>query len=148
VCTQKNTAFFESVEIPVSNAGSTKIYFPDQPQLRIQPGQRIYITDMEIFTDLVAAKTPLLQNNTAPSAEITKAVLALYIVNEERIHWVPLWKLNRINDGTNPFQQQWESLADLEVDFSKSYVQLSSAPANFPYAFYFGVQYKRSLQNF
>lgn len=132
---------YEQIELQIPVGAPTKVMFPDLPNLRNQIDQSIVIKDMEVITDTVMPTTPNDATN-APIAELKKAVVVLYNSGEESIYRIPVLKLNRINDGTNPFQQVWESFDDLRnVDWSKSYVLFSSAPANTPYSILFGVSY-------
>lgn len=125
----------------IQSGAPTKVMFPDLPNLRNQTDQAIVIKDVEIFTATVMPTTPNGATN-APIAELKKGVLVLYNNGEESIYRIPLLKLNRINDLTNPFQEQFESLDDLRnVDWAKSYVLFSSAPASTPYSIVFGVSY-------
>ena len=132
---------YEQIELQIPVGAPTKIMFPDLPNLRNQTDQAITIKDMEIITATVMPTTPNGATN-APIAELKKAVLVLYVNGEESIYRIPLLKLNRINDLANPYQEQWESFDDLKnVDWSKSYVLFSSAPAATPYSIVFGVSY-------
>lgn len=132
---------YEQVELQVPVGAPTKVPFPDLPNLRNQTDQAITIKDIDITTATVMPTTPNGATN-APIAELKKAVLVLYVNGEESIYRVPLLKLNRINDFANPYQEQWESFDDLKnVDWAKSYVLFSSAPATTPYSILFGISY-------
>lgn len=135
---------YEQVEFQVNSGAPTKVMFQDLPNLRNQPGNRIIIKDIEVTPVTVMPTSP---NGVAvsPLTELKKAVLVLYVQGEESVNRVPLLKLVRTDDGgTTPFQQKWESFADLQnVDWAKSYVLFSSAPAGTPYVILFGVEYEK-----
>jgi hypothetical protein len=141
MCNNK-IGLFQLVEIPVSGTG-TKVKIPDQPQLRIQGDQKIYVTDIELFTDSVMPVSPD-GNTNATNAELLKAALVIQIKGEDRVYRIPVFKLNRINDGTSPYQQELQSLDELEIDWAKSYFQYSSAPSG-TYSILIGVTYKRRV---
>lgn len=146
MCNIKPVALFQQVEIPVTAGAGSKIMIPDQPQLRIQADQRVFTHKIEVYTVLVSAVSPNGATN-APNAELLKAVLCLYVKGEEKIYRVPVFALNEINDGTNPYKQIVPELDALEVDYAKSYLQYSSAPANTPYVVLLGVKYTRQAFN-
>lgn len=132
---------YEQIELQIPVGAPTKVMFQDLPNLRNQADQSIVIRDIDLTLVTVVPVTPNGGTN-APIAEIKKAVLVLYNNGEESIYRIPLLKLNRINDFANPFQPIWESLDDLKnVDWSKSYILFSSAPANTPYTILLGVSY-------
>lgn len=140
---------FELVELGlpggIPNGSTGRINFQDQAQLRNQPGQIIIITAIELYLDTVYAKSQF--NNTLPGfppADLPNAVLCLYVDGEESIHYIPLSKLNHIDDGVNPFQWDLEGVDRLSnVDWDKSYVQFSAATTGGPYIIPFGVKYFR-----
>lgn len=140
MCTSKIKRY-EQIEVPIVAGAPTKVMFPDLPNLRSQADQNIIIKSMEVITATVMPTSPN-GATVSPIAEMKKAVIVLYNNGEESIYRVPVLKLNRINDFTNPFQPIWEEFDDLKnVDWSKSYILFSSAPANTPYSFVFGVSY-------
>jgi hypothetical protein len=146
MCKTSPIKFFQQIEIPVPVGAGAKVMIPDQPQLRIQKGQMINVHKIELYTVNVSAVSP---NGTAnaPNAEVLKMSLVLYVGGEEKIFRVPMFALNEINDGTNPFKQYVEEFDSLQVDFAKSYIQFSSAPANTPYVVLLGIKYSRLLQS-
>jgi hypothetical protein len=134
---------YEQVELQIPTGAPTKVMFPDLPNLRNQTDQKIIVKFLEVITATVMPTTPNGATN-APIAELKKAVVVLYNSGEESIYRVPLLKFNRINDFANPFQPVWENLDDLQdVDWAKSYLLFSSAPANTPYSVLLGVSYLR-----
>jgi hypothetical protein len=140
---------FEIVELG-GNAGiatgtTGRVSFTDQPQLRNQPGQIIIITNVEVFLDTVYGHSQYTNSLVGfPAADLKKCVLVLYVGGEESIHYIPLAKLNHIDDKTNSFQwdlQGFDRLSDL--DWDKSYVQYNAASAAGSYIIPFGVTYFR-----
>lgn len=144
MCNKKPIALFQQIEIPVPVGAGTKVMIPDQPQLRIQADQRIFTQKIELYTATVIPVSPN-GNTNAPSAELIKGVLVLYVKGEERVYRIPLFALNEINDFTNPHKQFVEEFDNLEIDFAKSYIQYSSAPAVTPYSILLGIKYSRQL---
>lgn len=140
---------FELVEITINANQAGRFYFESQPQLRNQSDQIITIKKISVYTTETYANSQV--TNAVPGmapTEMPKAVLTLYVNGEERIKSFPLAELNNISDGTSPFQQEIETLADLQnVDWSKSYVQFSAAAAGTPYVIPFGVSYVRFNRN-
>lgn len=141
---KKPIGLFQEIEIPVPVGAGSKVMIPDQPQLRIQKDQKIQVQGVEVFTDVVSPVSPNGATN-APATELAKASLVLYIKGEEKIYRYPLLALIGINDGTNPYRQELPSFDNLEVDWAKSYIQYSSAPAATPYVVLLGIQYTRQM---
>ncbi len=139
MCNRKSK-YFELVEIPVGSA-VTKAAIPDQPQLRIQGDQKIRIRDIEVYSIISLPATQA--NTTSPLVELKKGTLVLCSKSENRINRIPLLALVTIDDGTTPYQRNPISLEGIEVDWSKSYIELSSAAATTPYAFMLGVNYEK-----
>lgn len=137
---------YEQIELQIPVGAGTKVPIGDQTNLRNQSGQAIIVRDIEVITAAVLPTTPNGATN-APLAELKKAVLVLYVNGEESVQRIPLLKLNRINDGASPYQEQFESFDDLRnVDWSKSYILFSSAPATTPYSILLGVSYLKLAQ--
>jgi hypothetical protein len=142
---KKPLGFFQSIEIPINAGAGTQVKIGDQPQLRIQKDQRIYVQGIEVYTDVVAPLTPSGATN-APVAELQKASFCFYIKGEERIFRLPLLALVAINDLTNPYRFELPEFADVEIEWAKSYIQFATAPVP-PYSIFIGVQYSRVLTN-
>lgn len=145
---QNKIARYELVELLVPAGAGNRVSFTDIPQLRTQEDQEIFVNNIEIFLASVYANSQT-NNSVAglPATELDKAVLCLYVMGEERIHFIPLVKMNTINDGTNPFNNvamELDSLA--KIDWAKSYVQFSTVPASTPYVIPFGVTYIKVLR--
>lgn len=132
---------FQQIEIPVNAGAGTKVNIPDQPQLRIQKDQKIFVQGIEVFTAVVSPTSPNGVTN-ATTAELAKAVLCLYVKGEEKVYRYPLLALVGINDGTNPYRFQLPEIENLEIDWAKSYLWFSSAPVP-TYVVLMGIQYTR-----
>jgi hypothetical protein len=142
---------YEMIELGAASGGiptgqTGRFNFLDQPQLRNQPNQVIIIRDIEIFPVTSYAASQYTNGVVGlPIAEIAKVVLVLYINGEESVKYIPLAKLNHIQDATPAvFQQALQGFDNLSnVDWDKSYVQYNSASANGPYIIPFGITYFR-----
>lgn len=148
MCQQK-IGRYELIELLVPVGAGNRVSFTDIPQLRTQADQEIYLRDIELFLRTVYSLSQT--NNAVPgltAAEMIKAVLCLYVMGEERIHFIPLVKLNHIDDTASPFQFGPNSFDDLaKVDWAKSYVQFSALPAGTPYVIPLGVTYIKLTTN-
>lgn len=129
----------------IANGTTGRVNFLDQAQLRNQPGQIVIITNIEIFMDSVYSHSQVTNSIVGfPAADLPKAVLNLYVQNEETIFYLPLAKLNHVDDGLSPFQWDLQGFDRLpDVAWDKSFVQFSAATAGGPYVIPFGVTYYR-----
>lgn len=137
---------YELVELLIPAGAGGRVSFTDIPQLRTQQDQDIFVQQIEFFPIGSYAASQVNQAVPGtPNAEIPKAVLCLYVQGEERIHYIPLAKLNNINDnaGGAPFNVvESNTFDDLKmIDWTKSYVQFNAAVAGNPYVIPFGVTY-------
>lgn len=135
--------------IPATLAGNgAQQPFQDQPLLRTQQGQKVYIQAIETFSDQAFAQ--LANGNTvATAAQIANSLLTLSVNNFFQIKQVPLARLNNIwAEAGNfvPFTENilcFDNLTD--VIWTESYVEFGQSPAGaVPFSFLFGVHY--SLQ--
>lgn len=137
------------VELLVPVGAGQQVTFDTIPMLRNQLNQVVYIKDIQVF--LVTTYAAGQKNQGVPglpATELPKGVLVLYTNDILGVKMIPLAQLVHIDDGTNPFQQEIEGFDDLQgVDWDKSYVQFSSAPANTPYIIPFGVKYVKVKQS-
>lgn len=125
-----------------------QVPFNDQPLLRTQQGQKVYIQAIETFSDQAFAQTAS-GNLVAPAAQIQNALLTLSVNNFFQIKQVPLARINNIwGDPANfvPFTENimvFDNLTD--VIWTESYLEFGQSPAGaVPFSFLFGVHY--SLQ--
>lgn len=142
---ESKIGLFQEIEIPVNAGAGTKVMIPDQPQLRIQKDQKIFVQGIEVFTAVVSPTSPNGVAN-ATTAELAKGTLCLYVKGEEKIYRYPLLAMVGVNDGTNPYRFQLPEFDNLEIDWAKSYIWYSSAPAP-TYVVLLGIQYTRILNS-
>lgn len=139
---------YELVELTVKSGQKGKINFQSIPQLRNQANQIIIIKAIDVFPD-TDYEFSQFDNTVAglPVALVKNAVLVLYINGEESVHLLPLSRLINTQDSTRPFAQEQAYFADLtNVDFDKSYVQLSAAPGT-DIVIPFGIWYLRMARD-
>lgn len=136
------------LQIPATAAAGQRFYFQDQPQLRSQSGNQIYIESIETFSVGAQTLSPLSGLAVATAAAILNATLVLNVGGYEDIQGVPLAALNRITPDAAayvPAVYDLFLLADLyRVDWTKSYCQLT-AGTGAAYAYLFGVRYKNVI---
>lgn len=131
----------QSVEI-VLPAGTTgqKFNFPDLPYLRPDQAQ---IKAIQVLTPGTITNGPVSGAALATIAVMKTASLTLYggIRNPQNgvsikqgnqiIQAVPVLTMNNIqNSATDPFNRNIFLLRGMEVDWTKSFIELSAAPGN------------------
>lgn len=136
--------------IPAGTAGNgAQVPFQDQPLLRTQQGQQVYIQAIETFSDQAFIQTAS-GHVVAPVAQIQNSLLTLSVNNFFQIKQLPLARINGIWADTGatfvPFSNNiicFDNLTD--VIWTESYVEFGTTPAaDVPFSFLFGVHY--SLQ--
>lgn len=137
---------FELVELSVAANQKGKVNFQSIPQLRNQANQIIIIKAIEVYpiTDYIRSQ---LDNSIQgfPSGMVPACVLVLYVNGEESVHMIPLSRLINTQEDNDPrpFSLTPVFMDDLSnVDFDKSYVQLSSSHGT-PFVIPFAVWYIR-----
>ncbi len=149
---------FQAVEI-VLPAGTTAqtFNFQDQPYLRPDAAD---IVAIEAYTANSLTSSPISRNALATITVMKTASLTLYggiknPVNGEVIkqgnqiiQQVPVVRLNNIqNASTDPFSRNIFLLNNMQVDWTKSYIELTAAPGNVAAAsFVFGVYFNFKKQ--
>lgn len=149
---------FQAVEI-VLPAGTTAqtFNFQDQPYLRPDAAD---IVAIEAYTANSLTSSPISRNALATITVMRTASLTLYggiknPVNGEMIkqgnqiiQQVPVVRLNNIqNASTDPFSRNIFLLNNMQVDWTKSYIELTAAPGNVAAAsFVFGVYFNFKKQ--
>lgn len=137
---------WEMVELLVPAGTTGRLNFQTQAKLRNQADQIVWISNIELFPDTSYGHSQ--QTNSVvgmPGTEIPKGVLVLYVSGWEKQHYIPLAKLIRINDLTNPYQPWQQYFATMEdVDWENSYVQFNAASSETPYVMPFGVTYLKA----
>jgi hypothetical protein len=135
---------FQAVEIPVAqNSTLVQYNFPDQQNLR-----NAEITAIEIYTSETLAKSPVTGSNLISVADLQKTSLLLYQGDVQLTYYLPVLALNRYQGGsafTAPFVRALFELDNVVISWTKSLVQLASAPASVagaPAVFAFGIYYE------
>lgn len=145
------------VRLPGVAAGQTQTQFnfPDLPYLR---PRMAYIQAIEYYTLASVTNSPV-SGTALPSLAISqKSSLTIYgsVVSVDRngqptyvkqgnqiVQQLPLLRLNNLQNATpDPFANQIFKMRDLEVDWTKTFVQIATAPNNTTdMAFCFGVYF-------
>jgi hypothetical protein len=116
---------YQAVEISVPNGSTlTKFSFPDQPQLRNAKIQAI-----QVYTPTVITATPLSGSTPVTLADLKKSTLTLYQGDLQIILNLPLLNFNGISDLTSPFVFELPEMNDIDISWTKSYVNISTALA-------------------
>lgn len=121
-----------------------QVYFQNQPQLQSISGQqKIYIKKIKTFTDDFLSGSPLSSNTVATAADIINAVLVLSVDGENAFNMIPLVDLLETQSTTNtPWNWQPFLMKNVcLVDWTKSYVQVITAPGGTPFSYIFEVFY-------
>jgi hypothetical protein len=125
----------------VINAVSSRMYFPDTPQLR--PPAKIqaisyYGANTGMNKDYNNVFLPVI-------ADVENAFLTLYTSNEEGLQNIPLIKLVNVTGTSNAGNiDGLYAIDNLSFDLSKSYVTFASGYSNAtatPFSFMFGFYY-------
>jgi hypothetical protein len=137
------TGKYELVELLVTGVAGgqtqTQWNFPDLPKLRYTS-----LLAMETFGSDTMSASP---NNVATAANtiLEKSYLVLYANERQDLYRIPLVSLVRTQATTSantPFVRQLFEFNGSKVTWDKSYIQISSAPANTTnFSFIFGVYY-------
>ena len=128
---------FQAVEIFVPSGSTlTKFSFPDQPQLR-----NAKIQGIQVYTPTVITATPLSGSTPVTLADIKKSTLTLYQGDLQIILNLPLLNFNGISDLTSPFVFELPEMNDIDISWTKSYVNISTALATTNVAYSFGIYY-------
>ena len=148
------------VQLP-SGAGGTaqnnqQFNFPDLPYLR---PLMAYIQAIEVYTLASVTNGPLSGTALASLAIMQRSSLTLYggitgvKQGNQLIQQMPLVRLNNLQNATpDPFAQNIMILNDMQVDWTKSYVNVNPVPGNttnmvFLFGIYFNFNPKSGLMN-
>lgn len=121
-----------------------QVYFQNQPQLQSISGDRgIYIKGITTYTDDFLSGSPLSSNTVATATDIKNAVLVLSVNGENAFNMIPLVDMVNVQSTTNtPWNWQPFLLKNVcLVDWTKSYVQVITAPGGTPFSYIFKVFY-------
>lgn len=134
------TSKYQLVELVCAPNTVNRGIFTDQPQLRTKTLQAI-----ETFSAEAVPVSPA-GNPVIANADFKKSFLVLNEAGTDKEVYIPLCQLNRISpDQTTNVVAGVQHLAEfegLQVDWSKSYVQFSAAPATTQFSILFGVHYR------
>lgn len=135
--------WYQTIELTVPAASLGPVTFVDQPLLRNQNDQRIWIKNIELFT-VTTYKNSQATNAVVgfPVADVAKGVLVLTVNGVLKVNKIPLAKLIRVNDQTNSYQPWITTFNTLEnVQWNECSVIFSSATANAVCVMAFGITY-------
>jgi hypothetical protein len=135
-----------SVIIPAANT-ALKIAFPDIPQLRSDVTQDVIVRAMETYSVESMPADPF-GNPLPTNAQLLKCFLTFYIQQEESYKSLPAVKLLNIYNAASAaayfYTDELTQTQNLLIDWTKSYIQLSSSLANAGLlVFVLGVMYQR-----
>jgi hypothetical protein len=135
-----------SLIIPAGNT-ALRIPFPDIPQLRSDTTQDVIIRSIDTYSVESMPADP--NNNPLPTnAQLLKCFLTLYIQQEESVKFMPAVKFLNIYNAASAaayfYTDELVQTENLMVDWTKSYLTLSSSLANGGLlVFVLGVAYQR-----
>lgn len=124
---------YELVELVVSGVTApgqtqTRWNFPDLPKLRYTALQAI-----SFFTPGTVTASPL-NNPLLPLTVLQKSYLVLYANDRTDLYRIPVLEMNRMQSlasgVTEPFSRGLFEFNNQKVTWEKSYIEISSAPAN------------------
>lgn len=122
----------ELIQLIVSNGtGQLRFYFPDNSVLRNTPTQVVKTKGIEFYPSEAVPLAPD-GNTVMSSADLREGFLVLYISEGEYLK-VPISKFvslhnNSVSTDTNyPYVTNLAELADLMVNYPKSYVMFPAA---------------------
>ena len=128
---------FKAVEVNVPSGSTlTRFNFPDQPQLR-----NAKIQGIQVYTPTVITATPLSGSTPVTLADMKKSFLTLYQGDLQIIFQLPLLNFNGISDLTSPFVFELPEINDIDISWTKSYIQTSTALSTTNVAYSFGIFY-------
>ena len=128
---------FQAVEVNVPSGSTlTRFNFPDQPQLR-----NAKIQGIQVYTPTVITATPLSGSTPVTLADMKKSFLTLYQGDLQIIFQLPLLNFNGISDLTSPFVFELPEINDIDISWTKSYIQTSTALSTTNVAYSFGIFY-------
>jgi hypothetical protein len=128
---------FQAVEVTVPSGSTlTRFNFPDQPQLR-----NAKIQGIQVYTPTVITATPLSGSTPVTLADMKKSFLTLYQGDLQIIYQLPLLNFNGIADLTSPYVFELPEINDIDISWTKSYIQTSTALATTGVVYSFGIFY-------
>lgn len=151
---------YQAVQITIPGVASTgqtgtTFQFPDLPYLR---PRQAYIQAIEVYTLASVSLSPVSGTALASLGIMQKTALTLYggidgvKQGNQIVQQIPVLRLNNLQNATpDPFAVNIMKFNNLEVDWTKSFITIGSAPANTSdVAVVFGVYFNfsnKSLMN-
>lgn len=142
---------YQAIEVRLPGVATTgqtgqQWNFPDLPYLR---PRMAYIQAIEYYTLAAQTLSPVSGTALVSLGISQKTSITIYgsIPNVKQgnqiVQQMPVLRLNNIQVGTaDPFAQQIMKFKDLEIDWTKTFLSIASAPANVTdMAFVFGVYF-------
>lgn len=123
--------FIECV-IPASST-ATRFYFNDQPQLGF-----VSLNQLEVYNNATVTNSILSNNANITPIVMATGFLVLYYSHRESVNRIPLNVLNNVGSNVSPATPSTYSYPSTfgvktfegqQVQWSKSYVQFTTAPA-------------------
>jgi len=119
--------FIECI-IPTSTT-ATRFTFADQPQLRFVSLQGLECYNVVTITNSILSNNPVIS-----AANMLKGFLVLYYDDRESLNRIPLNLLNPVssNVSANNYPSVFgvKTFAGQQVQWSKSYIQFTTAPSS------------------
>jgi len=133
---------YKAIETNQSVANQTRIFFPDQPDLR---GAKIH--SIEIYTSQDISVSPQTYSGMPTAADIGKAFLVMFQQAERKVDHMPLVSLHNLSTpattGGYLTVYSWDKkeFKNFTPSWDKCYVELASAISAASLVFSFGVYY-------
>jgi len=125
---------YEFIECVIAaSSTATRFYFNDQPQLRF-----VSLQQLEVYNINTVTASILSNNGNITNTVMATGFLVLYYDDRESVNRIPLNLLNPVSSNVSPTTLTAASAPSVfgvktfngqQVQWSKSYIQFTSAPA-------------------
>jgi len=125
---------YEFIECVIAaSSTATRFYFNDQPQLRF-----VSLNQLEVYNINTVTASILSNNGNISNTVMATGFLVLYYDDKESVNRIPLNLLNPVSSNVSPATLGAQSAPSVfgvktfngqQVQWSKSYVQFTAAPA-------------------
>jgi hypothetical protein len=125
---------YEFIECVIAaSSTATRFYFNDQPQLRF-----VSLQQLEVYNINTVTSSILSNNGNIANAVMATGFLVLYYDDRESVNRIPLNLLNPVSSNVAPTTLTTASAPSVfgvktfngqQVQWSKSYIQFTAAPA-------------------
>ena len=146
----------ELVETQVTSDldGQYTVQLPDSQQLRSDQDQTIIVKAIQVTSPEVLTNGVISGLATSPVTEMQKISLVLYSMGWERVHYLPLLRMNDVSTpgGAAPHRYYGTRFNDLQkVDWPKSFFKYSGGTggvvsADTPYCIMLTVEYVKLIK--